>query len=426
VAASSIIRPGVAKSGMMREYIKRFHNPQTIQYLHPTFEQQLGETFGVMVYQEDVIKISHHFAGLGLDDSDILRRAMSGKFRSRAEFQRIRDKFFEGCNTLGHSPALAQEVWRQIESFSGYAFCKAHSASYAVESYQSIFLKTYYPDEFHVAVINNFGGFYETRVYVNEARRFGASIHLPCINRSIRKTSITGRDIFLGFQHIKGLETDFARTLLHERDLNGPFESLQDFINRTSPGIEQLLLLIRCGAFRFCNRTKKELMWEAHFMLSGHQHKQYNGPVIFRTEERTFTLPPLQSNSLEDAYDEVELIGFPLTLSYFDMLKTTYRGNLHAAGLHEKVGQKVRMVGDLVTIKYVHTVKKEWMHFGCFFDEKGEFFDTVHFPASLKTYPFTGRGVYLIEGKVVEEFGYPSVEVEKLGRLPFRADPRMG
>jgi DNA-directed DNA polymerase III PolC len=423
VAASSIIRPGVAKSGMMREYIKRFHDPQSVQYLHPTFEQHLGETFGVMVYQEDVIKISHHFAGLGLDDSDILRRAMSGKFRSRIEFQRIRDKFFEGCAQKGHSPALAQEVWRQIESFSGYAFCKAHSASYAVESYQSLFLKTYYPDEFHVAVINNFGGFYNTRVYVNEARRHGATIHLPCINNSVYKTSLRERDIYLGWQHIKGLESTLAVALVHEREQNGPYRHLQDFIQRTAPGLEQSLLLIRSGAFRFCEKTKKELMWEAHFLLSG-QPKRQAVPAIFETEERRFELPPLLENTLEDAYDEMELLGFPVTQSYFDMLKTSYRGDTLAAELIGKVGQKVRMVGDLVTIKYVHTVKKDWMHFGCFLDEKGEFFDTVHFPQSLHKYPFTGQGLYLIEGKVVEEFGFPSVEVQKLGRLPFRVDGR--
>jgi DNA polymerase-3 subunit alpha len=424
VAASSIIRPGVAKSGMMREYIKRFHNPQNVRYLHPTFEEHLGETFGVMVYQEDVIKISHHFAGLGLDDSDILRRAMSGKFRSRIEFQRIRDKFFEGCRQKGHPPALAQEVWRQIESFSGYAFCKAHSASYAVESYQSLFLKTYYPDEFHVAVINNFGGFYNTRVYVNEARRYGATIHLPCINHSVYKTNLSGRDIYLGWQHIKGLESSLAIALTLEREHNGPYKHLQDFIQRTAPGLEQTLLLIRSGAFRYSGKTKKELMWEAHFLLAG-QSKRQTIPVIFETEERHFELPSLHDNQLEDAYDEMELLGFPLTLSYFDMLKTSYRGNTLASELMNKVGQKVRMTGDLVTIKYVHTIRKDWMHFGCFLDEKGEFFDTVHFPQSLKRYPFTGQGVYLIEGKVVEEFGYPSVEVQKLGRLPFMVDGRM-
>jgi DNA polymerase III alpha subunit len=321
----------------------------------------------------------------------------------------------------GHSPALAQEVWRQIESFSGYAFCKAHSASYAVESYQSLFLKTYYPDEFHVAVINNFGGFYNTRVYVNEARRHGATIHLPCINHSQYKTSLRGRDIYLGWQHIKGLETTLAIAITLEREHNGPYRHLQDFIERTAPGLEQTLLLIRTGAFRFCRKTKKQLMWEAHFLLSGQPRRQ-PVPAFFETEERQFELPSLHDDQLEDAYDEMELLGFPVTISSFDMLKTSYRGNALANQLNVKVGQKVRILGDLVTIKYVHTVKKDWMHFGCFLDEKGEFFDTVHFPQSLHKYPFTGQGVYLIEGKVVEEFGFPSVEVEKLGRLPFRVD----
>jgi DNA-directed DNA polymerase III PolC len=424
VAASSIIRPGVAKSGMMREYINRFHSPAKVQYLHPVFEKQLGETFGVMVYQEDVIKISHHFAGLGLDDSDILRRAMSGKFRSRSEFDRIRERFFTGCRQKGHSESLAKEVWRQIESFSGYAFCKAHSASYAVESYQSLYLKTYFPDEFHVAVINNFGGFYRTSVYVNEARRHGATIHLPCINNSMFKTRLQNRDIYLGWVHIRGLETTLSIAMTAEREKNGPYKSLQDFIQRNAPGLEQTLLLIRCGAFRFTRKTKKELMWQAHFALAKPTLKQ-SAHTLFETEEKKFELPSLQSTAIEDAYDETELIGFPVSLSPFDMLKTSYRGNATANELIEKTGQKVRMVGNLVTIKYVHTVRKEWMHFGCFLDHLGEFFDTVHFPPSLRQYPFKGKGVYLIEGKAVEEFGFPSLEVEKMARLPFQPDPRL-
>lgn len=159
VAASSIIRPGVAKSGMMREYIRRFHHPDRIEYLHPVMKEQLEETYGVMVYQEDVLKVCHHFAGLDLADADVLRRAMSGKYRSKAEFQKIVEKFHENCALRGYSAELTAEVWRQIESFAGYSFSKAHSASYAVESYQSLFLKAHYPLEFMVAVINNFGGF---------------------------------------------------------------------------------------------------------------------------------------------------------------------------------------------------------------------------------------------------------------------------
>src|SRR4030095_16899734 len=109
----------------------------------------------VMVYQEDVIKVAHHFAGLTLGEADMLRRGMSGKYRGRSEFDTVRQQFFDNCKARGHDDAITGEVWRQIESFAGYAFSKGHSASYAVESYQCMFLKTHYPLEYMVAVINN-------------------------------------------------------------------------------------------------------------------------------------------------------------------------------------------------------------------------------------------------------------------------------
>ncbi len=232
VAASSIIRPGVAKSGMMKEYIKRFHNPDGFDYLHPVMEEQLKETFGVMVYQEDVIKICHHFAGLDLADADILRRAMAGKFRSKGEFERIRQRFFDNCAERGYPETLTAEVWRQVASFAGYAFSKAHSASYAVESYQSLYLKTYFPQEFMVAVINNFGGFYRTWVYFNEARRSGAGINLPCVNKSRMKTCIYGSEVYVGFIHIANLESGIAETIVAQRERHGEYQNLEDFIGR--------------------------------------------------------------------------------------------------------------------------------------------------------------------------------------------------
>ena len=213
VAASSIIRPGVARSGMMKEYIFRFHNPDKFKYLHPIMEQQLKETYGVMVYQEDVLKICHHFAGLDLADADVLRRAMSGKYRSKKELQRIVDKFFDNCRKAGYPEEVTKEVWRQIESFAGYSFSKAHSASYAVESYQSLFLKAHFPLEFMVGVINNFGGFYPSWVYFNEAKNCGAKIHLPCVNRGEYKTCIRGSDVYVGFVHINGLEAGVGRRI---------------------------------------------------------------------------------------------------------------------------------------------------------------------------------------------------------------------
>ncbi len=423
VAASSIIRPGVARSGMMREYIWRFHHPGRFQYIHPVMEEQLKETFGVMVYQEDVIKICHHFAGLDLADADVLRRAMSGKFRSKKEFQRIAARYFENCRERGYPDELAREVWRQIESFAGYSFSKAHSASYAVESFQSLYLKSHFPLEFMVAVINNFGGFYRTWVYVNEARRCGATINLPCINLSRYKTSILGKDIYLGFVHIANLETGTLSSILAERERHGPFRSLEDFTGRVSIGIEQLVILIRTGAFRFTGKGKKVLLWEAHMQL-GRSTPDPGVQRLFQSPKKEFSLPAFEEDRLEDAYDEIELLGFPVTVTSFDLLKTSFRGKLMARDLMRHVGETVRMVGNLVTIKNVKTVKKEWMHFAAFLDAEGEFFDTVHFPKSLKNHPFRGYGVYLILGEVTEELGFPGIQVEKMARLPVRPDPR--
>ncbi len=423
VAASSIIRPGVAKSGMMKQYIQRFHDPNSIRYLHPVMKDQLEETYGVMVYQEDVIKVAHHFAGLDLAEADVLRRAMSGKFRSKIEFQRIVDKYFSNCRERGYPDEIAREVWRQIESFAGYSFSKAHSASYAVESFQSLFLKAHYPLEFMVAVINNFGGFYRTWVYFNEAQRCGARIELPCVNFSRNETCIKGTTVYMGFVHVQNLESAVITEILNERNCNGPFLSLADFTQRVPATKEQLVILIRLGAFRFTGIPKAQLLWEAHMLLNK------TAPVaksraLFETKTREFALPKLEHSPLGDAWDEIELLGFSVSMSTFDMLQTKFRGELMAKDLMGNIGRKVRMLGRLVTIKYVWTVRKQIMHFGTFVDVQGEFFDTVHFPPSLKLYPFRGDGMYLILGKVVEEFGFPSIEVEKMAKLPFQANPK--
>ena len=197
VAASSIIRPGVSKSGMMREYIMRHRNPSRAkEKAHEVLLAIMPETYGVMVYQEDVIKVAHLFAGLDLGQADVLRRGMSGKYRSRSEFERVKHQFFKNCKRKAYADQLVQEIWFQIESFAGYAFAKGHSASYAVESYQSLFLKTYFPLEYMVAVLNNGGGFYKAEFYIHEARMLGAQIEAPCINNSFSLNRIKGKTIF--------------------------------------------------------------------------------------------------------------------------------------------------------------------------------------------------------------------------------------
>jgi len=424
VAASSIIRPGVAQSGMMKTYIQNYHQPSNVDYLHPVMEEQLKETFGVMVYQEDVIKICIHYGGMDGTDADILRRGMSGKYRSRVEFDKLVQKFHEGAAALGRPEAITNEVWRQVSSFAGYSFSKAHSASFAVESYQSLFLKTYYPIEFMVGVLNNYGGFYTRWLYVHELRKAGAKVNLPCVNNSTSVVSIAGIEAYLGFIGVQGLETKWMELIPLERKMNGDYADLEDFVKRTGIGIEQAVLLIRVGALRFTGKSKKTLLWDVHMLLGG-KTKPTNDAELFNIEQKKYAMPELVNTALEDAYHELELLGFPLTLSMFDLLKTKYRGDLRTKELIRYVGKTVRMVGMYVCEKTVRTKNNKKMWFGTFLDADGDFFDTTHFPNNTPSYPFRGAGCYLILGKVVVDFGFPSVEVVRFAKLEILGNPVM-
>ncbi|QNL49775.1 DNA polymerase III subunit alpha [Olivibacter sp. SDN3] len=425
VAASSIIRPGVASSGMMKNYIYYFHHPDEVKYLHPVMEEQLKETYGVMVYQEDVIKVCHHYAGLDMADADVLRRAMSGKYRSKAEFDKLVEKFFQKANEIGRDEETTKEVWRQVSSFAGYSFSKAHSASFAVESYQSLYLKTYYPMEFMVAVLNNYGGFYQRWLYVYELQKTGANVHLPCVNNSMEKVSIKGTDVYLGLIGIQGLDGCYVQRIPEERIRNGAYKNLEDFIKRTGITLEHCITLIRLGALRFIGMTKKALLWNVHQYL-GQKTKPSNCSELFSTPAKAYKMPDLPDCPLESSYQELELLGYPLTLSMFDLLKTNYRGDLMAADLGRYEGKVVKMVGNYVCEKTVHTKNNKKMWFGTFLDVEGNFFDTTHFPNNTPVYPFRGTGCYLIEGKVVMDFDFPSIEVTRFAKLPIKDNPVMG
>jgi len=427
VAASSIIRPGVSNSGMMREYILRFTDPERRQDAHPVLLDIMPDTFGVMVYQEDVIKVAHYFAGLSLGEADVLRRGMSGKFRSREEFKRVENQYFENCKARGYSLELAQDIWRQIESFAGYAFAKGHSASYAVESYQSLYLKAHYPLEYMVAVINNFGGFYSTEFYVHEARKLGGIVEAPCVQQGDYPTVIHGTTIYLGFILLNGLDETIGVTIGRERQEGGSFSSLTDFIDRVHIGIEQLTLLIRIGAFRFTGIAKQTLLWEAHHMLKGHKPSAVPAtmPSLFKgtVSSHDYKVPLLEQSALERAFDEIELLGFPLA-DPFSLADEPLDQGTTAAELPEKLGHFVIAYGYLVTVKDTKTQKGDRMNFATFVDQNGDFLDSVHFPNIAAQFPFRGKGLYKVQGRVVEEFGFYSIEASALYKIAIIPDPR--
>jgi len=423
VAASSIIRPGVSGSGMKQEFIKRQRHPERRKEANPILLKIMPETYGIMVYQEDVLKVANQFAGLTLGEADVLRRGMSGKFRSRAEFQAVEDKFIANCKTKGYTDALTLEVWEQIKSFAGYAFAKGHSASYAVESYQSLYLKCYYPLEFMVAVLNNGGGFYSTEHYIHETKMCQGIIKTPCINKSDHPNTIEGNTIYLGFGYLKNLESYTVKRILTERQLYGTFKSLDDFIDRVVISIEQLTILIRIGAFSFTEIPKSELLWNAIFKINSSKAKTPQ-KQLFKPNHKAFTLPTLNSSWIEDAYDQMELLGFPLC-NYFDLINEPIREHIKAKNMFQHRTKNVLLYGKLVNTRFHKGATGKLMRFCTFVDDEGCYFDTVHFHDTVEKYPIHGIGIYACYGKITEEFDFCSVEIIWTQKMALKPDPRL-
>ena len=420
VAASSIIRPGVASSGMMRAYIERFHHPELVEYIHPVFEEHLGETYGVMVYQEDVMIVAHHYGGLTLGRADILRRAMSGKYRSHNKFNEIKSEFFASAIALGREPLEVAEVWRQMESFAGYSFNKAHSASFAKESYMSLHLKTHYPKEFMVAVINNFGGFYSRELYFLELLKSGGDIHLPCVNNSDQLTNIQGTKVYVGFIHIKALQSKLVETIVEQRRADGEYTDLNDFIERTHTGLEQLNILIRIGAFRFTGKSKKTLLWEANFLQkratvdAPQVQTMFNEPLRF-----SFTLPRLTDDPIDNLYDQMEIMNF-CTINPFALVAEDPANYISSKDMHLYKGKSISMLAYFITRKHVVTKNADTMFFGTFVDANLDWIDTVHFPDSAKRFPLHNSGFYKVKGRVAEDFGVFSLEVSWMEKCGYK------
>jgi len=424
VAASSIIRPGVSGSGMKEEFIKRHRFPEKRKEAHPILLEIMPETYGVMVYQEDVMKVANKFADLTLGEADVLRRGMSGKYRSVEEFKAVEDKFVSNCRKKGHKDALIFEVWNQIKSFAGYAFAKGHSASYAVESYQSLFLKCYYPIEFMTAVLNNGGGFYSAEHYIHEAKMCGALIELPCINHSDHANKVKGKTIYLGFGYLKNVKQLTIQRILTERQLFGDFLSLDNFMDRIAISIEQLTALIRINAFRGMKVPKTALLWKATFKLNTIKTKQVQEQVkLFHSQHQNYEIPPLSNHWLENVYDEIELLGFSIH-NYFSLVTDTFCPHIKAKEMQQFTNQNVLLYGQLVTTRFNKTSQGKLMRLSTFIDIDGNYFDAVHFTDVVSLYPINGMGIYACYGKISNRFDFCSMNILKSKKMGIAGDPR--
>ena len=424
IAASSVIRPGPSDAGMLREFIARYHGRKPVRYLHPALEPVLGGTLGIMVYQEDILRTGHAVAGITPAEADKLRRAMSSK-RSAEAMQAMRDTFIEKSVARGVAPPTAEAIWRQMETFSGYAFCKAHSASYAALSWQAAYLKTHYPAEFFAAVLANGGGFYHAAAYVLEARRWGVPVLPPHLNRSGREFAVEDGAVRVGLSRVRDLGQATLDRILAAR-AQSPFTSFVDFLLRAGPERPEAENLVRCGALDCFEFTRPELLWRLEALFEPVRRRRRDagparelpfgdvaplvGPPAIVPRVPDFT--PEEKLRLEGELLGLYVSGHPLELHRAELAGLARD---RAADLPAKTGRRVRLAGWLVTQRRVFAKNKQYMKFLTLDDESG-LFEAVLFPECYREW---GRytsdyGAFIVEGKAVDEFGSVTVDAERV------------
>ncbi len=421
-AASSIIRPGVAESGMMQEFILRHKDPSKRTYFIPELAEVLADTYGVMIYQEDVIKVAHKIAGLSLEEADLLRRAMSGKMRSHKAMQQLTNRFFESCEMKGLNISQSKELWRQIESFAGYSFCKAHSASFALLSYQVAFLKSYYPAEFMAGVLSNGGGFYSAAVYVQEAKRRGVKVQLPCINRSEYEYTGKGYEMRIGLMAVKNLSLNSIHKIVNERKNHGDYVSLADFLVRTGLGCEETSILIKCGALGCFRQTRPELLRLLDIYINKRKilDERYNDLFLHETFILEQQVKTAQNFSLEEICRiEYETFNYMITRHPLHFYKNLFDDSsvIKTNEMVKYKGKYVTMIGWYMTSKRIRTKKGDIMKFLSLEDLYGTF-EAVIFPKVYYEYAelTMSMGPYIVEG-IVDKNDPANLVVRKMSLI---------
>jgi DNA polymerase-3 subunit alpha len=369
VPVLGLYRPGPLGSGLVDEFIRRRHNPESVAYDHPLLEPILEETYGIILYQEQVQRIANELAGFSLGQGDLMRRAMGKK---KPEIMaRISKDFADGAAQKGVPAEVVSKVWRTIEHFASYGFNKSHTVAYAVLSFRTAYLKAHYPKEFMAAVLtNDMGNTDKIAKYTADAKEMGIEVLPPDINESREVFTVTEGGIRFGLGGIKNVGLSAVSSIIRSRDEKGKFSSLKDFCERIDPShvtARTVECLIRVGAFDSIGRTRASLlaglgpaMEQAASRIRDQSIGQFNmfeGFSAARQPVDDFAdLPELPEN--ERLRDERELLGIyvtghPLSEHEQDLRLLT---NATTATLSEKANLRgLRLAGLVKTIRRRNT-----------------------------------------------------------------------
>ncbi len=435
IHALSLIRPGPSGSGMKERFVRRRLGEEPTTYLDPRLEKVLRDTHGVMLFQEDILKVAAVIAGFTLEDGDTLRQAISKK-RSPERIAALQERFLRGAAGRGVRRETAEEIWKLIRNFAGYSYCKAHAVTYGAISYQAAYLKAYYPAEFLCAVMANQGGFYETREYLEEARRWGVRILPPDValsgvEHASGGTMLDGRRtpgfIRIGLAQVKGISQRALSSILRAR-AQRPFVSLRDFYFRTQVNDSETERLILCGALGSLGRTRPQLLWELRLLskdirksFAGAMGDELFGPEPAPAPDPPGTVPPLPEYPVEE---RIRLEQETLDLSVSDHPLRMFSSELaerdlaRSDQLPAKVGRNVTVAGWLVTMRRAVTKDRQYMKFLTLEDRFGTM-EVILFPQTYRRFGHLIRsyGPYLVRGRVEQNHRAIGITADWLGMI---------
>ncbi len=403
MVALALYRPGPLTGGLKDQFVTRFKARQQsgmdYQHIHPALEPLLEDTYGVILYQEQVLRIAHELAGLSLEDADLLRRAMS-HFDPGKQMESLRTRFVEAaCQRTGMSAEVASSVWELMAAFAGYGFPKAHAASYAQIAWRAAWCKAHHPALFMAAVLANWGGYYPQSVYLMEARRAGLALRPPEVNYAEREFCtrvVDGEPIlWMGLDQVRDLTRQTQRKIIQMR----PFKSLSDFLVRVDPRPQEALNLARIGGFAGFGPIPKLLAeieqgWRAgqlplfEFNQGGSSHP-----------DEDWSLPELVA--AQEAILGVGVSAHRLELAAGQLREAGAISSLEAAG---RIGQRVRLAGMKLSWRRTRTTAGQLCYNMGLEDLEGIMDVEISANVYRRTrQSFKERGPFIVEGVVQED-----------------------
>jgi DNA-directed DNA polymerase III PolC len=411
LVALALYRPGPMTGGLKDAFVRRHLKQEPVRHLHPALAPLLQDTHGVILYQEQVLRIASQLAGMSLADADLLRRAMS-HFDPGKQMQTLKEKFMAGAEkNSGVPPAIGARVWELMAAFAGYGFPKAHAASYAVVAWRSAFCKAHYPAEFMAAVLANWGGYYRQRVYLTEARRLGLAVRAPHINHSQHEFCVqylnAAPHLYMGLDQVRELTQRTMERILAER----PFTSLSDFLARVDPRPTEAENLVRVGALEGLGNIPALLR-----QLHGGRWERGQMALFAELEAAEDDWTMAQKVAAQEELLEASVIAHPLELVAEQIAQTGALNTVAAAG---QLGQRVRVAGMRQTWRRIST-REDYIYIMALEDLDG-MLDIVIAGETYRRHKaaFATAGPYVIEGRVELDVatGEPNIRAEKIEAL---------